>query len=343
MSDNKAAVLYAARDVRLEPWPVPARLAGQVLIAVEAVGICGSDVHYFEHGRMLNLAVERPLVLGHEVAGRVIDPGASKLAAGTLVAIEPQVTCGHCQACWGGHYNLCPEVRFMATPPVHGALTRQIVVPAEFCFPVPAHVTAPEAALAEPLAVGLWAGIKTRVSAGDRVLVVGAGPVGILAAQVARSLGATEIVVIDTNPVRAAFAGTFGRITGQAVQSDDDWAGLGCFDVLVECSGAPGALDQGLAVLARLGRAAIVGIGLSRRAEIDLMQIQERELELVGVFRYAGIYRRAVELLASGAVEVGRLITHRYGLDQAAQALSIARHDPAAVKAVVFPQLDRME
>lgn len=209
---NQAAVLHAPHDLRIEERPVPTPGPREVLIEVRAVGICGSDVHYYEHGRIGDFTVTSPLVLGHEAMGVVVGhgPGASRHAAGTRVAIEPGVPCGRCTECRTGRYNLCADVAFFATPPVDGAFARYVTVNEDFAHPVPDQVSDTAAALLEPLSVGLWAVGKARVGPGDRVLITGAGPVGLLALQAARIAGAGHVVVTDVNQHRLNTAAALG-------------------------------------------------------------------------------------------------------------------------------------
>ena len=181
---------------------------GEVVVRVGSVGVCGSDTHYYEHGRIGRFVVEEPLVLGHEAAGEVteVGPGVTRLTVGQRVSIEPGVPDLTCEQCLAGRYNLCPNMRFFATPPFDGALAEYVVVHEAFAHPVPENVSDDAAALLEPLSVGIWACRKARVTAGDRVLVTGAGPIGLVCVQAALAFGATEVVVSDVNPARLALA-----------------------------------------------------------------------------------------------------------------------------------------
>ncbi|MDR1237222.1 MAG: alcohol dehydrogenase catalytic domain-containing protein [Propionibacteriaceae bacterium] len=336
--ENIAAVLHGARDLRIQPWPEPKSRPGWVVVQVEAVGVCGSDVHYYRDGRIHDWLLNEPMVLGHEPSGRIIDPGTSGLSAGTLVAIEPGIPCGHCQPCWTGAYNLCANMAFMATPPFHGAMARRIALPADWVFPVGTGVTAEQAAMTEPLAVGLWAAVKTKLGVGDQVLVIGAGPIGVLAAQTAHALGAARVVLADINADRVAFATKFDGISPVNVTSELDFTPYGNFDVVLECSGASGAFDAAVKVLNPRARLAIIGIGKEMDRRLDLFALQAREASITGVYRYAGIYPKAVELISNGLVDVAGIITHRFRLTEADQAMTIGENDPTAVKAVVLCQ-----
>ena len=195
--------------------PVPSPPPGQVLVAVRSVGVCGSDVHYYQHGRIGGFVVREPLVLGHEVSGRIVaagdgvDPGRR----GRRVAIEPGASCRRCAQCAAGRYNLCPDMRFYATPPVDGALAEYVLARDDLAFDLPDEVSDDAAALLEPLSVGIWATGKAGLTAGSAVLIAGAGPIGLVTAQVARARGATTIVVSDIAPHRLAAATRNGATT----------------------------------------------------------------------------------------------------------------------------------
>ena len=236
---NPSAVLYGPHDVRIEDRPMPRPAAGEVLVEIAAVGICGSDVHYFEHGRIGDYVVRDPMVIGHESAGTIVEvgPGVDPVRVGQLVALEPGVPCRNCTQCLHGRYNLCPSVIFFATPPVDGSISRFVTVDAAFAHPAPAGLTAEQAAMAEPVSVGIWAARKCGVTAGDRVLITGAGPIGLLAGQVTAALGAETPVITDVSDFRLDRARQLGLRTARAdVPLTEE------FDVLLECSGAPAAL-----------------------------------------------------------------------------------------------------
>jgi len=328
---NPSAVLYGAHDVRVEDRPVPKPAPGEVLVEIAAVGICGSDVHYYEHGRIGDYVVRRPMVIGHESAGTVVDvgEGVNPERIGELVALEPGVPCRRCPQCLRGRYNLCPAVMFFATPPVDGSISRFVAFDAAFAHPAPAGLTAEQAAMAEPVSVGIWAARKCGVTGGDRVLVTGAGPIGLLAAQVARALGADTPMVADVSESRLSRARDLGLRTAQRGTPYTEE-----FDVLLECSGAPAALTSGMRQLAPAGRVALVGMGADSVA-LDVPLVQGRELSITGVFRYANTYPLALQLISTGAVNVTDVITHRFSIEETERALTIGRTDNTALKAIV--------
>ncbi len=335
----RAAVLREPGDVVIEERPIPRAGPGEVVVRVRAVGVCGSDTHYYEHGRIGRYVVEAPLVLGHEAAGEVTDlgPGVTRLVVGQRVSIEPGVpdlTCGQCLA---GRYNLCPNMRFFGTPPVDGAFAEYVVVHEAFAHPVPNSVGDDAAALLEPLSVGIWACMKARVTAGSRVLITGAGPIGLVSVQAALAFGATEVVVSDVNPVRLALAKELGATMVIDAREADVTDLHRSPEVLLECSGHPPAIGEAIRALDRAGRAVLVGMG-GDEILLPLSVIQERELELTGTFRYAGTWPRAIALIASGRINLDRLVTGTYRLDQAEEALTAGRRDQQSVKVVVHPQ-----
>lgn len=331
----RAAVLHPPGEIRIEQRERPAPGPREVLVQVTAVGVCGSDVHYYEHGRIGPMVVEAPMVLGHESAGRVVElgEGASRHSVGDRVTLEPGVPCGRCRECRGGRYNLCEDVRFFATPPIDGAFADFVAIHEDFAFALPDSLSDEEGALMEPLSVGIWACRKAGVSAGDRVLVTGAGPIGLLAMQCALAYGATEVTVSDVNEQRLQVA---ERTGATRVLTPRDGLELEA-DALIECSGHPDALRDGIAALRPAGTAVLVGMGPEEQGTVPLSVIQRREIWVTGTFRYANTYPAAIALAAAGRVDLKSIITGRYGLEQTEAALRIGGADPSSVKPMVVP------
>ncbi|CAN5585454.1 NAD(P)-dependent alcohol dehydrogenase [soil metagenome] len=334
----RVSVLRGAGDLVVEERPDPVPGPHDVLVRVASVGVCGSDVHYFEHGRIGSHVVDQPLVLGHEASGEVVATGASvtRLAVGQRVSVEPGVPDFACSQCLAGRYNLCEAMRFFATPPVDGAFAELVTVHEQFAHPVPDSLSDDAAALLEPLSVGLWACRKGGVGAGSRVLVTGAGPVGLVATQSALALGAASVVVTDVNEHRLALARELGATETLDTSATPLSASGLSVDVLLECSGHPAATADAIRAVAPAGTAVLVGMGGDELA-LPLSRIQERELTVTGTFRYAHTWPAAVALAASGRVQLDRLVTGHYGLDEVAEALTVGRTDPRAVKTVVRP------
>jgi L-iditol 2-dehydrogenase len=334
----RAAVLHAPHRVALEQRPVPVPAPEQVLVRVRSVGLCGSDVHYYEHGRIGDHVVSSPLVLGHEPSGEIVACGdrATRHRPGQRVSLEPGVPCLTCTQCLAGRYNLCPRMTFFATPPVDGAFCEYVVLHEAFAHPVPDSMSDDSAALLEPLSVAVWACTKADVSTGSRVLVTGAGPVGLLALQTANALGAAEVLVCDLSPERLALARDLGATAVVDVGEQGlDNTGFEA-DVLLECSGSARATADGVRRVGRAGRVVLVGMG-GDEVTLPLAHVQQHELVVTGTFRYANTWPTATAL-AGGDVELDRLVTHRFGLGEVDDALTVTGRDPTAVKAVVRPQ-----
>src|SRR5919112_1414439 len=334
----RVSVLRGAGDLAVEERPDPAPAPHEVLVRVISVGVCGSDVHYFEHGRSGTYVVDSPLVLGHEASGEVVGVGSAvtRLSVGQRASIEPGVPDFSCSQCLAGRYNLCEGMRFFATPPIDGAFAELVTVHELFAHPVPDTLSDDAAALLEPLSVGLWACRRGAVGAGSRVLVTGAGPVGLVAAQSALALGAASVVVTDVNRHRLDLAEQLGATATIDVGATPVSESGMEVDVLLECSGHPVATADALRAVAPAGHVVLVGMG-GDEMSLPVSRIQERELTLTGTFRYAHTWPTAIALAASGRVQLDSLVTGHYGLDQVPEALTVARTDPHAVKPVVRP------
>lgn len=338
----RAAVLNRPGEVEVVERPTPAPGPHEVLVRVRAVGVCGSDTHYYDHGRIGRFVVEQPMVLGHESAGviEVVGSEVDPARVGQRVSIEPGVPCFTCHECLAGRYNLCPDMVFYATPPVDGSLAELAVIHEAFAHPVPDSVSDEAAALLEPLSVGVWSCRKGGVGLGTSVLVTGAGPIGLVAVQVARAAGAAQVVVADVNPHRLAVAARLGATRTLDVRETslvESYAGGPGPDVLLECSGHAGVTGDGIKALAPNGTAVLVGMG-GDEFPLPLSVVQERELTVTGTFRYANTWPTAISLVASGQVDLDALVTRRFTLAETAQALTAARDDPEAIKAVILPQ-----
>lgn len=340
MGTIRAAVLQGVEDLVIEERQAPEPGPNEVVVQVNAVGVCGSDVHYYQHGRIGDFVVREPMVLGHESAGIVVGVGSAvdQRRIGTRVSIEPGVPDLTCPECLAGRYNLCPAMRFFATPPVDGSLAELVAVHEVFAHPVPDSISDDAAALLEPLSVGVWACRKGAVGVGSRVLITGAGPVGLVALQCALAFGAAEVVVADINPHRLELAKRLGATAVVDVSVTPlDSSGVEP-TVLLECSGHAGSTVAGLKTLTRAGRAVLVGMG-DDGLPLPLGHIQTREIQVTGTFRYANTWPSAIALASSSRVDLDSLVTGHFTLAQTREALLAASHDPHAVKSVINPQL----
>ncbi|WP_285186731.1 NAD(P)-dependent alcohol dehydrogenase [Rhodococcus sp. MEB041] len=329
----RAAVLTEPGHIETQTRPVPTPNAGDVLVRVASVGVCGSDAHYYREGRIGDFVVESPLVLGHEASGVIVavGDGVSPRRVGSRVSIEPQRPDPDSRETRSGHYNLCPHMEFYATPPVDGALCEYVTIGSTFAHDVPDAVSDDAAALFEPLSVAIATARKGGITGGSRVLIAGAGPVGVLTAQVARAFGATEIVVSDISADRRANATRYGatRVIDPADESVHDLD----VDVFVDASGAPRAVQDGMRAVRPAGRVVLVGMG-GDAYPIPVSVIQNRELWVTGVFRYADTWPTALELVRTGRVELDSMVTGRFDLDHVEDALNHDRTD-GSIKAVV--------
>eukprot|EP01119_Soliformovum_irregulare_P001744 TRINITY_DN1150_c0_g1_i1.p1 TRINITY_DN1150_c0_g1~~TRINITY_DN1150_c0_g1_i1.p1 ORF type:complete len:356 (-),score=95.41 TRINITY_DN1150_c0_g1_i1:246-1313(-) len=337
---NVAAVLHGINDIRLEDQPIPTPKPHEVLVNIKAVGICGSDVHYWTHGRIGNFIVNGPMTLGHESAGVVAGVGSAvkHLKVGDKVTLEPGVPCGTCSYCLEGHYNLCADITFFATPPYHGSLVNFITHPANFCYKLPDHVSLAEGAMCEPLSVGVHACLRAGVTIGSKVLIIGAGPIGLVSLLAAKAAGASIIILTDIKQDRLDVAMNMGATATIQVGKDVDVPArvkeiiaqnLGSetshgADITIDCSGAQAAIRTAISATRSGGMVLLVGLG-PPEVTIPIVDAAVREIDIRGVFRYANCYPKALALIASGKVDVKPLITHRFELKDTVKAFETSR------------------
>lgn len=333
--DNLTAILYKPNDLRLEQTPIPSINNDQVLLQMDSVGICGSDVHYWTSGRCGPFEVKAPMIIGHEASGIVAKVGADvkNLKVGDRVAMEPGVPCRVCEHCKAGSYNLCPEMKFCATPPYHGNLLRYFAHAADFCYKLPDHVTMEEGALLEPLSVGVHACRRGNVAPGSTVLVLGAGPIGLVTMLVARAMGASKIFITDVLESRLQFAKELGADHTLLVGFDDDEAklvtkihsALGTQpNVSFDASGVESTVRLALLATKAGGTAVLIGMNKAD-CNVPLASALGREVDIRGIFRYCNDYPLALSLVASGQINVKPLITHHFDLEQTLEAFETAR------------------
>ena len=324
------------RDIELPVDPGP----GEVKIKVDTVGICGSDVHYYTHGRIGPFVVREPMVLGHEASGTIVELGAgvTGLKVGDRVCMEPGIPDLNSRASKLGLYNVDPSVKFWATPPVHGCLTPYVIHPAAFTYKLPDNVSFAEAAMVEPFAVGLQAASKARIAPGDLAVVIGAGPIGTMVALAALAGGCSRVIIADLQPAKLEIAGRYPgvipvnitkRKLADAVASESDGWGA---DVVFEASGNPKAFD-GIFALPRPG-GCLVLVGMPvEPVSFDVVSAAAKEIRVETVFRYANVYDRAIAMISSGKVDLKPLITDTFPFEQSIAAFERAAEGrPADVK-----------
>ncbi|PYH88514.1 putative sorbitol/xylitol dehydrogenase [Aspergillus ellipticus CBS 707.79] len=346
--ENQAAVLQPGGSFYYETRDIPTLQSDRdVIVKVIATGLCGSDVHYWQHGRIGRYVVEKPLILGHESTGIVVScgPNAQGLAAGDRVAMEPGASCNSCEFCRSGRYNLCRSMQFAATPPVDGTLCTYYRVPAECCFKLPSHISLRDGALVEPLSVAVHACRLAGDLQNRTAIVFGAGPVGLLCCAVARALGAASVVIVDIVPSRLSVARKHGATHTYLMSSESPEenaatllaaAGLGeGADVVLDATGAEPCMNCGLHAVAPGGAFVQVGLGRSN-VSVPIGQICDKEVVVKGSFRYGpGDFRLAVGLLQANRVNLEGLVTNEYSFSQVEEAFKNVANR-VGIKSVIY-------
>jgi L-idonate 5-dehydrogenase len=336
--------IFAATDLRVEEMDVAEPGPGEVLVRVGMGGICGSDLHYFNHGGFGTVRIKEPMVLGHEVAGTVQAVGTevTSLKIGDRVAVNPSRPCWACKYCREGLPNQCLDMRYygsaMRFPHVQGAFRNLLVCDEAQCFTLAAGVPMQLAALAEPFSVGLHGVSRAGALIGKRVLVSGCGPIGVLAAAAARLHGAAEVVATDLVDAPLAIARAVGATHTINVAADKEWvhrysADKGTFDVMFECSGNQRALRDGLEVMRPRGT--VVQLGLGGDMSVPQNLIVAKELSLTGSFRFHAEFGLAVQIINERRVDLSPVVTHSFGLGQAREAFELAGDRQRAMKVLL--------
>ncbi len=337
----QALVLEKTKVLALRDFPLVETLGPHdVRIGIRTVGICGSDVHYYQHGVIGPFFVREPMILGHEAAGVVTEVGSAvtHLQVGDRVCMEPGIPDPNSRATRLGLYNLDPAVRFWATPPVHGCLRPSVVHPAAFTFKLPDNVSFAEGAMVEPLAVGMHAANKARLRPGDLAVVLGAGPIGMVTALAALAGGCSRVIITDVQAPKLELAARLGAITPVNVREQnlaavvraatDGWGA----DVVFDAVGLPTSATQALDVLAPGGCVVLIGMP-GAPVPFDVVAAQVKEVRIETIFRYAHVYPRALALMGSRKIDVRPLITDTYAFADSVAAFDYAVHmKPTSVK-----------
>jgi D-xylulose reductase len=334
----KSLVLEEKHSLSLRDFPIEREeVMGprDVRIKLHTVGICGSDVHYYTYGQIGPFKVEKPMILGHEASGTVIEAGSqvAALKVGDRVCMEPGIPDPNSRATRLGMYNIDPAVRFWATPPVHGILRPTVIHPEAFTFKLPDNVSFAEAAMVEPLAVGVHAATKAQVRPGDLALVMGAGPIGLVTALSALAAGCSRVFVSDLDDAKLEIAARLGPINPINVTKQDvakeillATGGWGV-EIVFEAAGSPKAAATIFEPLCPGGRVVLIG-GQSQPIAYDAGAAMVREARVENIFRYAHVFPRCVAMLSSGAIDVKPLITRTFEFDDSVRAFEIAASAP---------------
>lgn len=340
----KVAVMNGIGQMGYTERNIPAPKDNEVLVKLEYVGICGSDMHYYETGAIGDYVVEPPFVLGHEPGGTVVEVGSavSHLKVGDRVALEPGKTCGHCEFCRKGEYNLCPDVVFFATPPVDGVFQEYVAHEADLCFKLPENVSTLEGALIEPLAVGFHAANQGNAHAGQTAVVMGAGCIGLVTMMALKAEGVSKVYVVDIMEKRLEKAlelGADGVINGmkedtvQKVLELTD--GKGC-DLAIETAGTELTTRQTIQFAKKGSTIVLVGYSKTGEMTLPMSLALDKELTFKTIFRYRHIYPMAIDSVASGKVNLKGIVTDVFDFDDIQNAMDKSVQDKAnIVKAVV--------
>jgi L-iditol 2-dehydrogenase len=340
----KVAVMTGIGKIDYIERAVPIPKDDEVLVKLEYVGICGSDMHYYETGRIGNYIVKPPFVLGHEPGGIVVEVGKNVkyLKQGDKVALEPGKTCGHCEFCKTGRYNLCPDVVFFATPPVDGVFQEYVAHEADLCFKLPENVSTLEGALIEPLAVGFHAAVQGNIRLGQSAVVFGAGCIGLVSMMALKAEGITDVYVVDIMQKRldkAIELGAKGVINSQnediivAMQKLTDGKG---FDLAIECAGTEITTRQAVDVVKKGSAIVLVGYSKSGEMTLPVSKILDKELTIKTVFRYRHLYPVAIKAVAEGKVNLKGIVTNTFDFNHVQEAMDQSVRDKKnIVKSVI--------
>lgn len=340
----KTAVMTDLMKVEIQERPIPVPKDNEVLVKVEYVGICGSDLHYFESGRIGNFIVEPPFVLGHEAAGTVVEVGANvkNLKVGERVALEPGKTCGECEMCKQGKYNLCEDVIFFATPPVDGVFQEYVAHEAGLCFKLPDNVSTMEGALIEPLSVGMHAANQGGAHLGQTAVVTGAGCIGLVSLLSLKAMGVSKVIVVDIMEKRLRKALELGAdavINGKeedTVERIRELTGGKGFDLGIETAGSQITAFQLIKGAKKGSTIVFVGYSASGEMTLPMGMALDKELTFKTVFRYRNIYPMAIDAVSKGKIDIKNIVTNYFELDDIQNALDSCVKDKAnIVKGVI--------
>ncbi len=340
----KTAVMLGIGKMGFEERDIPKVKDNEVLVKLEYVGICGSDLHYYETGAIGDYVVKPPFVLGHEPGGTVVETGKNvrHLKVGDRVALEPGKTCGHCEFCRTGRYNLCPDVVFFATPPVDGVFQEYVAHEADLCFKLPDNVSTLEGALIEPLAVGFHAAIQGDAHLGQKAVVMGAGCIGLVSMMALKARGVSEVYIVDIMEKRLEKALELGadKAINGARESVEDRIreltdGKGA-DLVIETAGTEITTRQAVSIAKKGSNIVLVGYSKTGKMTLPMSLVLDKELTFKTVFRYRHIYPMAIKAVSQGKVNLKGIVTDIFDLDDVQKAMDYSVNNKAdIVKAVI--------
>ena len=324
---NRSLVLDAEHNLRIENRPIPVPGEGEVLVKIAATGICGSDVRFYTDGRVGTFVVTTPVIPGHESSGTIagVGKGVKALREGDRVAVEPGISCGICDMCKTGRYNLCYEMVFLSAPPHDGMFCDYIVLPEHLAFPIPDSLSMRAAAMSEPSAVAIHSVNRSRMVAGDTGIIIGAGPIGLLTLQAFKAAGGGRAICVDVIDKRLDIAKELGA---DDVCKPGDKILDGAADVIFECAGSAQATETLISMARRGARIVQVGNPKGGSVALDLATLCDFEIDYIGIFRYANVYPTAIRWLADGRLNTDKLITHVFPFEQAVEAFNLSRDNP---------------
>lgn len=334
----RAVYLEEPGEITEKDLPRPSPNSNEVLVEIKKVGICGSDIEYYESGKIGEFVVEEPIILGHEAAGQVKEVGdeVEDLQVGDRVALEPGVPCRKCKYCKEGRYNLCANVEFMATPPYDGAFVEYLTHPSDFAFKIPSSVSYEEGALIEPFSVGIYATERAKLDFDDELIIIGAGPIGLSTLLAATSRGVADVTITDVVDFRLDRAKGLGAKKAVNVSKESIEQYFSSFDKVIQTAGTAETYTQAMKLVKRGGTVVQVGTPATDKVNIDPNLPITREIDLVGAFRYANTYPKAISLLEGGEIELGSFVSKRFSLQEAEQALKYPKDNPdKCIKAMI--------
>ncbi len=340
----KVGVMTELKKIEIQERPVPEPKKGEVLVKLEYVGVCGSDLHYFETGAIGDFVVEFPFVLGHECGGSVVAVGddVKNLKVGDRIAIEPGIVDGTCEFCKEGRYNLCPEMQFFATPPYDGVFQEYVAYPENQCFKLPDNVSTKEGALFEPLAVGFHAANRADAHLGQTALITGSGCIGIVTAMALKAKGVNKVIITDIADARLGKAKECGADITLNPKNDDvvkrcleETDGKGV-DIVVETSGADVCYQQAVDAVKMGGKIVCVGYPANDIARIPMSVAINKEVDFLCDFRYRNTYPMEIDAVSSGKIKLDNLVTHEFKFDDLHEAMTrCANEKDTIIKAVI--------